>query len=173
MMWDFLQNNWGNLASATGLFVTIVGFWLAVGRATQARTSADASRSAAKAAQDASIETRTTIAKMLTVVDLERAISLIDRLKAAHRGSKWEVALEHYSGLRGMLADIEARHPDPAMDGNDAFRNATAQLRVIEDSVDKAIRENGIPEGSQNFNDRLNDIQQALQHITSQTQFSD
>ena len=134
--------------------------------------SADRSRSAAEAAQTASIETRDSISRTLTSVDLERAIAVIDRLKVLHREQKWEVALERYSGLRAMLADIEARTPNMSTSVRREFRDATVQLRVIEDNVNTSILQDELPKTFEEFNERLNVIQDTLQKVASQTHFA-
>ena len=167
---EFVQDNWGNLASVAGLLATVVGLSVAIWTVRQAKTSADQSRSAAEAAQMASVETRDSISRTLTSVDLERAIAVIDRLKALHREQKWEVALERYSGLRAMLADIEA--PNMSSSVSREFRDATAQLRVIEDSVNIAILQDVLLRGFEEFNERLNVIQDTLQKVASQTHFA-
>jgi hypothetical protein len=136
---DFLQDNWGSLASVVGLFATVIGLSIAISTTRAARDSADQSRTAAEVAKIASVETRDAISRTLTSVDLQRAIAVIERLKVVHREQKWEVALERYSGLRAMLADIEARIANRSPSISREFRDATAQLRIIEDSVDKSI----------------------------------
>ncbi|MCH8311331.1 MAG: hypothetical protein IIB17_12670 [Chloroflexi bacterium] len=155
-----------------GLLATVVGLSVAIWTVRQAKISADLSRSAAEAAQMASVETRDSISRTLTSVDLERAIAVIDRLKVLHREQKWEVALERYSGLRAMLADIAARIPNRSSSISREFRDAAVQLRFIEDSVNAAILEDELPKTFEEFNERLNVIQDTLQQIASQTHFA-
>ena len=169
---ELLQDNWGSLASVVGLFATVIGLSIAISASREAKASADQSRTAAEAAQIASVETRDTISRTLTSVDLQRAIAVIERLKVVHREQKWEVALERYSGLRAMLADIEARIANRSSSISHEFRDATTQLRIIEDSVDKSILQDELPTGYKEFNERLNVIQDTLQKIASQTHFS-
>jgi len=161
---EYFLDNWGSFVGLLSLIVTIIGFAVAIHRATQARTSA-------AAAEAASHETRDAITRVLTVVDLERAIALIERLKTLHRDNKWDANLGHYQDLRAMLADIDARHPAPTPELHTTLRDAIEQVRVIEDSVDWALRDNSDPSGGQNFNQMLNAIQVGLEQIASSTHF--
>ena len=71
-----------------------------------------------------------------------------------------------------MLADIEARIPNMSSSVSREFRDATAQLRVIEDSVNIAILQDVLSRGFEEFNERLNVIQDTLQKVASQTHFA-
>lgn len=161
---DYFLDNWGSFVGLLSLIVTIIGFGVAIHRATQARKSA-------AAAEAASQETRDAITRVLTVVDLERAIALVQRLKVLHRDNKWDASLGHYQELRAMLSDIDARHPAPTPELHTTLREAIVQVRVIEDSVDGALRENTEPSGARNFNQVLNAIQVHLEQIASSTHF--
>ena len=126
----------------------------------------------AKAAEAASIEARGAITRVLTIVALERAIALIQRLKELHREAKWEACLEHYPILRQMLFDIQKTYPDPTPQVNDVFRNAIPQLTSMENNVDRAVRDASQPSSVDRFNAALNTIQQYLEEIASSTYFS-
>lgn len=159
---DYFLDNWGSFVGLLSLIITIIGFGVAIHRVTQARRSA-------AAAEVASQKTRVAITRVLTVVDLQRAIALIERLKALHRDNKWDASLGHYQELRAMLSDIEATHPAPTPDLHTTLREAIVQVRRIEDSVDEALRENTEPSGARNFNQVLNTIQANLEQIASFT----
>ena len=92
---NYFLENWGSFVGVLSLVITIIGFIIAIRRATQART--------------ASREARAAVIRVLSIADLQRAIALIQRLKDLHRDSKWAATLEHYQPLRAMLADINSR----------------------------------------------------------------
>ena len=71
-----------------------------------------------------------------------------------------------------MLADIVARIPNRSSSISREFRDAAVQLRFIEDSVNAAILEDELPKTFEEFNERLNVIQDTLQQIASQTHFA-
>ena len=101
----YLADNWGSLASVTGVVVSLAGLAWAIIEARGARSASQAARAAAN-------ETRSDIARHLQAVDLQRAIALIQRIKILHVAGRWDAALEQYQSLRQMLSDIIARCPE-------------------------------------------------------------
>lgn len=162
---NYFLDNWGSIASVAGVVVSLLGLWaalVAVKRAGKARESADA-------AQKATVETRAAMTRVLTVVDLQRAIALIQRLKDLHRDSKWQASLEHYQPLRAMLADIDSRLPTLSAELRSDIRIAIPQIVVIENNVDEAVRGSIQPSGLSSFNEVLNEIQVNLVNLASST----
>ena len=111
---EYLADNWGSLASVTGVVVSLAGLAWAI-------IEARGARSASLAARAATNETRSDIARYLQAVDLQRAIALIQRIKLLHDTRRWDAALEQYQSLREMLSYIIAplhgessRDPGPA-----------------------------------------------------------
>ena len=160
-MLGHLADNWptwfGVVLSALGLLAAFV----AMKRAGKAQT-------AAAAAETATQETRKAITRTLTTVELQRAIALVQRLKELHRERRWDLSLEHYQTLRVMLEDIDSRHPDPDPKLHATFREAIPRIKIMEDSVDKAVQtENNNPTGARNFNTLLISIQSDLENIAS------
>ena len=82
---DWLGDNWGSVIGTLGLVATVIGLVIVFRRAGEARKSA-------AAAENASQETQQSIVRVLTVVDLERAIAMLQRLKQLHRDRKWKLA---------------------------------------------------------------------------------
>jgi hypothetical protein len=156
---DYLLDNWGSFVGLVSLIITIIGFAVAIRRATQARKAAE--------------EAREAIVRVLTVADLQRAIALIQRLKVLIRESRWEASLEHYQNLRSMLADIAARQPNPTPESRSTIQAAIPQITVIEINIDRAIRNGTDPSGLRNFNRVLSSIQANLEEIASSTPFAD
>ena len=165
---EFLQNNWGSIASVVGVAVSLLGFWAAV----VAMKRAGKAREAAAAALEASQETHTAMTKTMAVVDLQRAIALVQRLKTLHRDDNWEASLEHYQPLRAMLADINGRHSLPTLEQHESLREAIPQITVIEDTIARALRDGKDPSQEGDFDETLNAIQMNLEQIASETYFS-
>ena len=157
---NWLGDNWGSVVSSVGLVIAVTGIGLAVYRAGQAEK-------AAKAAENASTEARNTITRALTIVDLQKAIDLIQRVKLLHRDGKWEASLEHYQTLRPMLADISMRHPSPTEAFRTNIREAIPQFTLIEDNIDKAILEGEMPVETTRINSVLNQVQEHLEEAAS------
>ena len=88
-MIEFLQNNWGDLASALGLAATALAAALAALNA--------------RSAKQAAIEARDGIGRTLTGVEVQKAIDLIERVKERHAQNRWEAAADRYPDLRVCL----------------------------------------------------------------------
>ena len=155
---DYFLDNWGSFVGVLGVIISIGGFAIAIRQASRARTSA-------QAAEIASKQTREAIVRAMTVIDLERSIALIQRVKELHRDRRWDATIEHYQTLRVMLGDIRDRYPALTSALFTESRNPLAEISSIEDSVDRAIAEHAEPSGASNFNGVLNGIQLELENI--------
>lgn len=162
---DWLTDNWGNLASAVGLLVAIVGLALVYLEATEAKNSA-------KAAEEAAENARKFVRRSLTVGDLQQAIDLVQTIKPLHRDAKWEVVVDRYQQLRSMLADIRARYPSLTLEQGEIIQRAIGQIALVEDKVDVAIRDGTPPLNAGGFNATLNRLQVTLEQLKSDLQMS-
>ena len=97
---EYVRDNWGSFVSVVSLIITVIMVGIAIWRTGQAQKSA-------KAAEAASSETKAALTRTLAIVDLERAIGLIQRLKSFHTAGRWEASSQHYQLLRVMLGDID------------------------------------------------------------------
>ncbi|MCH8831146.1 MAG: hypothetical protein IID00_00190 [Chloroflexi bacterium] len=125
---DWLSHNWGSVLSAIGLAATVVGLAIVFHQARKARSSAEASKIAAQ-------QTQLAITGTLTIVDLGRAIAMVQRLKQLHAEQKWEVSLELYQPLRAMLTNIQSRQTIEVSDILEAAR----QISIIEENIARAL----------------------------------
>ncbi len=157
---QFLQDSWGDLTSILGVGVSAVGLVWAIREARGAR-------SAAQAAERATHATTDRIGRNLAVVDLERAVALIQRLKLLHRDSRWDAALEQYQALRWMLSSILSRHTDLEVDRRTRLAEARNQVSIMEQSVERRAALNVTPDNRVRFNRQLNKIQTELEEMAS------
>ena len=106
-MTNWIIGNWGSLASALGLLVSIVGFSIAVAQTIS-------SRKAAEAARDAVIETRESLAKNDAIADINVASERIQELRRIFRSgdASSDRALDIAYNIRRMLSDISSQHPN-------------------------------------------------------------
>ena len=161
---SYFLENWGSFVGVLSLVITIIGFFIAIRRATQAR-------SAATAAKEVSAETRVAISRVLTGVDLDRTIVLVEQLKSLQSADNWEVSLKFYQPLRAMLAEISGRYPEPSAEVRSALQTAIGQVKIMEESVARALIGNRVPRGQANIYRILNTIQVQLEEIASSTRF--
>ena len=146
---EFLQNNWGDLASALGLAATALAAALAALNA--------------RSAKQAAIEARDGIGRTLTGADIQKAINLIERIKERHAQNRWDAAADRYPDLRELLYNIEARLPD----GYDRMREGLVQATTQVLNLEKSVMENPPPESVAETLDELNRIQALLQRMAS------
>ena len=163
-MLEFWATNWGDVATVVGVLVSLVGLGWAIKEARGAR-------SASESAQAAANDTRDQIARHLQVVDLQRAIGLIERIKTLHDNDRWEASREHYQTLRAMLSDVIARSPEDQA----SVREKLATARRIMGDMENFVRGRGSGvtsdrEGS-GLNRSLNDIQSDLEELASNIGF--
>ena len=165
-MMDFWSATWGDVATVVGIAVSLVGLGWAIKEARGARSASEAAESAAS-------ETRDQIARHLQAVDLQRAIGLIERIKALHDNARWEASREHYQTLRAMLSDVIARCP-----GNQVgVREKLATARALIAQMENFVRGRGsrvISERDRSrLNQNLNDIQSDLEELASSVGLGD
>ena len=151
---EFISENWGSLASALGLLVSLGGLIWAIRAARGART-------AAQSAEKAATQTRRAIRRDLTVMDIERANARLEALKVQHRSEQWEVALAAYPEILNMLYDIRNRLTDESY--ND-MSWAVDRIYDIQDAVEQG-RQSSLYPNAANLNRTLSQIQSRLRNI--------
>ena len=166
---EFLQNQWGDLLSALGLIVSLGGLVWAI----KAQRAAVAAESAAEAAERGAKEAASSIGRALSVVDLRKAIDLIQRLKDLHRQNRWEAAMEHYQPLREMIGEIQSRYPDWGESDRKEMSGYRIQITIIEGQSESFISnaENVQQDDVASMNRLLNEIQEFLEERAGEAGF--
>ena len=123
----WLIENWGNLTSALGLLVSIVGFSIAVYQTMR-------SRKAAEAAEKAVIETKNILATNEATVDLTTASERIQELRRIFRQGNInsDRAFDIVSNVRRTLSDISVQHPNLSENDRRNLQEAANMLGRIE-----------------------------------------
>lgn len=124
-------------------------------------------RSAARAAKKATRETKDQIGRDLVVVDLERAVALIQRLKLLHRDARWDAALEQYQALRWMLSAILSRYPDWEAGSRTQLAAARTQVSVMEGLIEQHAEDDVPADYRTRFSRQLNETQAVLEEMAS------
>ena len=166
---EFLQNHWGDLASALGLIASLGGLVWAI----KARRAAVAAESAAEAAERGAKEAASIIGRALSVVDLRKAIDLIQRLKRLHRQNRWEAAMEHYQPLREMIGEIQSRYPDWDESDREKMSEYRNQITIIEQRAEYFVSnaETVQQDDVASMNGQLNEIQEFLEERAGEAGF--
>ena len=127
-------------------------------------------RRAAKSAEQAAKDAHGAVTRSLSLVDVERAVALINRLKEIHRRGNWEYALGLYQELRRTLSEIVASIPGDWSNSRGEIRDAIPQLTALENLVSRSLyeSESGGPEDIPKLDETLSHIQQSLESLQSQ-----
>ena len=153
--------------SGAGLIASLGGLVWAI----KARRAAVAAESAAEAAERGAKEAASSIGRALSVVDLRKAIDLIQRLKDLHRQNRWEAAMEHYQPLREMLSSIIIRHADLEPGERARLFEARTMIAYMERQVDEALAYGKRVENPTAMNSQLNQIQSDLEDMAGAVGF--
>ncbi len=131
---DFFTKHWGDLASALGLAVSIVGFWYAIHLARQARNAAEQARDAAEAA-------RGRIFLLDTISELTTARLTLSEIIRVQQLNVWEIAwsivLDRYAAARLSLVRCEQGLGVPEQQ-RQSIREAIALLSIMVVDIDTA-----------------------------------
>lgn len=167
---EFLQNHWGDLVGAAGLMASLGGFIWAI----RAQRAAVAAENAAEAAERGAKEAAEGIGRVLSVVDLRKAIDMIQRLKDLHRQNRWEAAMEHYQPLREMIYRIQSMYPDWDEETLEKMSEYRIQITFIEESAESFISnsENVQQDDVASMNGLLNEIQEFLEERAGEASFA-
>ena len=163
-MTEFWSVTWGDVATALGIIVSLIGLAWAI-------KEAHGARSASEAAEAAASETRDQIAHHLQAVDLERAIGLIERIKTLHDNDRWEASTEHYQTLRAMLSYVIARSSEDQSDVREKLANARIIVREMENLVRSRDSSEVAEHDRSQLNESLNAIQSDLEELASSVGF--
>lgn len=130
---DYLaENNWGDLASAVGLGITLLGFSLTIYLAAR-------SRSAAIQARAAAVSVREEMTRFDTVSNLAAAITAMEETKRLHRASAWQTLPDRYSAVRQQLVFIRTANPGFSSQHRAALLGAIQQFSDLEQVVEKTL----------------------------------
>ncbi len=153
---EYLVENWGNFVGVLGVIVSAAGLWYAI-----------LARRAARSAEQAANEARRALSRNLSSVDIERAVALIDRIKALHRRGNWEWVLELYPELRRTLTEIHASMPEDLDEIRSTVFESISWVVGIENKVSRALYANTEPDDAAGLDDTLTRIQQNLETLQS------
>lgn len=97
-MWNLIANYWGDVTSALGLAVSLVGFYYTY--------------SAALAAKNAAQQARNDIRRSQTLVSIASAIKDFEELEHFFKLEAWEQLPPKIATLRRTVVALEAAHPE-------------------------------------------------------------
>ena len=104
----------------------------AEGEALRAHRAAMAAKSMTEQVKFEAIESAE---RRLLMFDIERALSLIQRLKLLHGIGRWDAALEQYHALTQLTSDILAHYPKQETTLREQLSNSRYGIGVMEEQV--------------------------------------
>ena len=160
---DYIGQDWGSFVSVLGLLVSAVGLALAVWHARKAR-------SAAEAAEAASLEARQAVRRTLSMIDLQKALGMVERLKGMLFDRRLDYGREHYNYLRVTLGEIRAALP---AEGARTIQAAITVLNGVENRLAIALASDTNVEEFEALYQDLNSIQNSLVTLASSMMFAE
>jgi hypothetical protein len=135
-MLKFLSENWGNVASVLGLFVSLIGFYYALVSLRESREVSVKAKDAAVRAEEAARATRDSIYKAETIASCSSAISILDEIRRLQREGSWNLLLDRYSTVRRVLQSID---PEISDGHRLVLQGALTQFSDLESKIEKCV----------------------------------
>lgn len=158
---DYLAENWGSFVGVLGLMASIGGLVYAY-----------LARRAAKSAERAAQEARQALTRTLRLVDVQKAIDLIDRIRDGLYSGELGVVLEFYSGLQSKLSDVRAALPSAQEQHRKTISDALREIEILQNRTYQ-LRFTGEfdSDNPRESMEILNNIQQNLRIMLSDMMF--
>lgn len=155
---NWVEQNWGDLASVAGLAVSVIGFLLTIVGVWRAK-------SAAEAAQNAARQTKEVIVRSDMIADISAVISMMNEIKRFHREGNWSGSLERCSEIRQKIISIRGTGSNLTKEHQTFLSSAGQQFKDIETQVETvaAGKKRSLPYATLNVIvseqvDRLNEV---------------
>ena len=121
----------GDLASITGVVISVVGFIITLWNVRR-------SKSAAERAEAAANEARLLMRGYQTVADFSAAIAIMEEIKRLHRTGQLDVLLDRYAALRKVLIGVRRLSPSMNEAVENQLQSAITTLATMEDLVERS-----------------------------------
>lgn len=128
----FLGNHWGDLCSALGMLIAIVGFGISIWQIRKTKTVAESARESAE-------QTRLRLDKNLAIADISAAIEVMEEIKRSQRRQDWNVALDRYGHLNRLLVKVRNEYPNLSDKAKTHLQSAINHTSINEGTIEKAL----------------------------------
>jgi hypothetical protein len=129
---SFWEKHWGDVASVVGLGLSIAGFLLTIGIASQ-------TRSAAEKAEAAATNARNSLFHFDAIVEVSRAITIRDEITELHRRNEWKSLPTRYMSIRLLLVNIKCATSSLSDLQRATIAGVLTQLNSIASKIESAI----------------------------------
>lgn len=152
------EHKLGEVANVAGVVISIVGFGATLWNVLR-------SKSAAKRAEAAAMETRRSITIHNTLADFTRAMATMEEIKRLHRSAMWPILPDRYSVLKQLLLSIRSANANLARNHRAALQSAIVQLTEIEDIVERSLAPQSPPANVPNLNRQMSTLIEKLSEV--------
>lgn len=129
----------GDLASVSGVAISIVGFLVTVWNVRR-------SKSAAERAEGAANDARRMIRDYETLADFSAAIAIMEEIKRLHRVGQADPLLDRYAALRKVLTEVRKMSPSVNEAMDQTIQSAITTLAAMEDQVERSRASGASPD---------------------------
>jgi hypothetical protein len=158
--------------SVLGSLASIIGIPLALGAIRQARNAARRSAAEAEMSKNAALQAKEAVQKfkdelrvISDVIDLEKALALMEDIKGFIRGSTFGPVPDKIAGLIVILNAVRSVSLADDRDSQSVLQECIATLRRIEDAIDRSAISGAKPKGLASFNRTISEQIDQIQPI--------
>lgn len=138
MIISAIKEHWGDICSAIGLIVSVMGFWFTIHGVRRARSAAEQANSAALSA-------KRSIMAANALVEFASAMAIMEEIRRLHRESAWKILPDRYSVLKRALLSLRAEHPNLTAQQETTIQASIVNVRGLEQLVERALAANSEP----------------------------
>ena len=122
-------NSWGNVASVSGLALSLIGFGFTIWIALRAKTAAE---QASLAAQQAKAK----ILRQGTLFNFSSALAAMEELVRLNRSKEWESMLDRHSEIGTVLVELKDGSEGLSEEQHITIQGCVQQLKIIENQIE-------------------------------------
>jgi hypothetical protein len=131
-------DSYGNIASVSGLLVSLVGFWITILSVVTAKQAAQNAETAARQAKEK-------VFKQGTLANFSSAIAVMEELIRLQRKKEWSNSLDRHSELRRILVELKDGGSCLTSEQQTIVQGVIEQFNGIERLIEKHVSD-GKPE---------------------------
>ena len=152
---DHWLTTWGNLGTIVGIFVSFLGFTVAVWQIRRTTGAVESARTAVETTTDSFLRNQ-------VLVNVVRALERVQEVRMLYSEEQWQRALYRYQDVWIMLTHINTQHPQLTSQEKSEIEKLVDQLQRNERVLDKAVRLDKAPPKIQHHVEVLQRVQSML-----------
>ena len=151
----------GAYASIGSIVIALLGFSLTLFNVRKGRTAAQRAETAAKDAVGR-------LKLYDSVSGFSTAISILEEIKRLHRKDAWEVVIDRYAALKGILVEVRASNANLTQKQSTVVQKVITDLSTMENAVETEMARGGTPQEVPRFNEMLSKDIEKIQAVLAE-----